>query len=643
MIREFPGMMQEYYVSRTREILRQRAERIKAVRSEDDAVKYRARVRRLIRKCFGRMPSKTPLRPRTVKTSDFGEYRLEHVIYESRPGFYVTCNLYLPQSAKDGEPAPGVLFTCGHSAEGKAYSLYSAASIRLVRAGYAVLSYDPINQGERDAYSLLNPDISVGRKSCCKGHNLMGKQLASFGEWFGAWRIWDGIRGIDYMLARPEIDGRSIGVVGQSGGGSLSAYLWASDRRLKMVASSCWATSYLLDIENGMPADNEQYPPGFLAAGLDKIDCFIARAGDPVCLLGQEKDFFDDRGLKQGYRELRRFHGLLGGKRHLCRLSMDKTVHGYTPSQQVVTVDFFNRALGRGKAPHDRKVNAPGEDVLKVTPDCNVDSYGSEPVYTLIKEKAEKTASKRKKPSKSALPTLVKRILKVRRPSARPHHRRLFENKGIREKTGQNIYRFTVESEPGIQCVLRHVCDGKTPFRMDPERKALLYLPNICSQQEIERMPGHRDRDDYWILDVRGTGESAVSSEDVFEFYGYDYMHNGYSLMYGESLLGARVYDVLSAVMLLRSEGAEQVRLAGRGQGAILACLAGALDEEIEKITVTGMPRSILEMTCAPLCMWPAVNFPEGILKYFDLPDICEYLGKRFTGSKPGGPERFGG
>ena len=57
-----------------------------------------------------------------------------------------------------------------------------------------------------------------------------------------------------------------------------------------MAASSCWTASYLRDLENGMPADDEQYPAGLLAAGVDKIDVFMARAGDPILMLGQEFD-----------------------------------------------------------------------------------------------------------------------------------------------------------------------------------------------------------------------------------------------------------------------------------------------------------------------------------------------------------------
>jgi cephalosporin-C deacetylase-like acetyl esterase len=70
-------------------------------------------VRDGIRTAFRPLPEKTPLNPRIWRTSDFEDFRIEHLTYESRPGFLVTANLYLPHQIN--EPIPGVLFTCGHS------------------------------------------------------------------------------------------------------------------------------------------------------------------------------------------------------------------------------------------------------------------------------------------------------------------------------------------------------------------------------------------------------------------------------------------------------------------------------------------------------------------------------------------------
>ena len=80
-------------------------------------------------------------------------YRVEKVIYESRPDHHVTANLYLPEGKP---PFPGVLVPCGHSANGKAAEAYQRACILMAKNGLAVLCYDPIGQGER--VQLLDDD-----------------------------------------------------------------------------------------------------------------------------------------------------------------------------------------------------------------------------------------------------------------------------------------------------------------------------------------------------------------------------------------------------------------------------------------------------------------------------------------------------
>ena len=251
---------------------------------------------------------------------------------------------------------------------------------------------DPAGQGERDIYSHVDTGGKLSCKTPCDAHNILGRQLHAGGEWFGTWRLWDGIRATDYLASRPEVDATKLAVTGQSGGGTLSAYLWAMDSRLRAVASSCWATSYLNDAENAMPADEEQYPPGWLAAGLDKIDFFNVRAGEPTLLLGQEQDFFDDRGLKSGYAELRRLHGLVGGDPATCVLSMDVKMHEYSDAAQLAMLTFFNRVFGK---PAPAPLRPVPEQNLQVTPQGDVWKAGSRPIPELDRKSTRLNSSHR--------------------------------------------------------------------------------------------------------------------------------------------------------------------------------------------------------------------------------------------------------
>ncbi len=233
----YPFPLEEYYIRRLRETYKARTKRLISIRTPDDLLRYQRSVRRALNAAFGRLPPKTPLNPTVWRISDWGDHRIEHVTFESRPGMLVTANLYLPVDAAG--PAPGVVFPCGHSANGKAHPVCSAACVRLVREGYAVLIYDPIGQGERDVYSHVDTQGRLSCQKCCDAHNVFGRQIHTAGEWFGAWRLWDGIRATDYLAGRPEVDATQLAVTGQSGGGTLSAFLWAMEPRFKAVASSC--------------------------------------------------------------------------------------------------------------------------------------------------------------------------------------------------------------------------------------------------------------------------------------------------------------------------------------------------------------------------------------------------------------------
>jgi cephalosporin-C deacetylase-like acetyl esterase len=638
--RDYPKGLEEFYIQRMRQTYRARRDLIAGIRTAAQARAYRDRCRKTIHGIFGPMPPKTPLNARTVKVSSFDGYTLDHVLFESRPDFLVSANLYLP-SNRTG-PVPAVLFTCGHSPNGKAWPLYVETCLRLVGEGYAVLSYDPISQGERNMYSWVQDPASPYRANCCIAHNVAGKQLAACGEFFGSWRAWDGIRGVDYLVSRPEVDAKRLGVTGQSGGGTLSSFLWALEPRLKMVASSCWCTSYLNDIENSMPADSEQYPPGFVAAGLDKIDFFMARAGEPALLLGQENDFFDDRGLKQGFRELRKIHGLVGAPAATCRLTMDTQKHAYSAPNQEAMVAFFNKAAGKPAPAPRPAITVLTDEVVKVTPLGDVHTQGSRYIKDLVADLAKDIVRARPSFALSDLPRRIKRVLKMRAPVKPPHHRRLFQQGQTREGTGQHVFRFVIEPAPGVSCLLRHVTGGDwNPYRLTPAADCHLYLPNLCSQVELDDPVLMKGISDFWMLDVRGLGEGALTSADPLEHYGHEYMMHGHALLYGESLLGDRLTDVLAAVNLLRAEGAKRVHLSGRGQGAILALLAGVLDSSIATVAASGAPDSILQMVCAPLNGWPSVNFPSGVLKQFDLPEVRQFLGKRLVACEAGNPECF--
>src|ERR1041384_6648366 len=213
-LNRLPRMVQEYFVGRVRQAEQLAEKRRAALQSKRDAEAYVREVRQKIQQCFGPWPEKTPLNPRVTGVVERDTYKIEKVIFESRPNFPVTANLYIPLDGRS--PRPGVVGTCGHSANGKAADAYQSFAQGLARQGYVCLMFDPIGQGERLQYvdASFKPRRGVGVSE----HLYAGNQQFLIGEFFGAWRAWDGIRALDYLLTRPEVDPKQGGVTGNSGG-----------------------------------------------------------------------------------------------------------------------------------------------------------------------------------------------------------------------------------------------------------------------------------------------------------------------------------------------------------------------------------------------------------------------------------------
>jgi dienelactone hydrolase len=242
-LNRFSRMVQEWFIEQVRAAEDKNKERLAGLKTKADAEAYVRSVQQRIAESFGPLPERTPLNAKITGKVERDTYRIEKVLFESRPGFPVTANLYIPhETAERKYPLPGVVGTCGHSANGKAAEAYQSFAQGLARQGYVVLIFDPIGQGERLQYvdENLKPKFGSGVSE----HLLAGNQQYLVGEFFGTWRAWDGIRALDYLLTRPEVDPMRVGVTGNSGGGTMTTWLCGLERRWTMAAPACFVTTF---------------------------------------------------------------------------------------------------------------------------------------------------------------------------------------------------------------------------------------------------------------------------------------------------------------------------------------------------------------------------------------------------------------
>ena len=288
---------------------------VAAINTRAAALTRQAKVRKLVLSLIGTFPAKTPLNAQVTGTTQADGFRIEKILFDSQPGFHVTALLYIPDGKADTK-LPAILMAPGHAATGKAGDYALAATF--ARNGFAVLSYDPIGQGERLQYpDPAHPGQSLASRPTGE-HGEAGLQPVLIGEAVAKYFVWDAMRAIDYLLTRPEIDPTRIGAEGCSGGGTITALTTALDPRIAVAGVACYTTSFDALLPTVGPQDGEQSIPGFIAGGppgkdatpLDFPDWIELAAPRPYGVLATYSDMFPFAGARTTVIEARRFYAL---------------------------------------------------------------------------------------------------------------------------------------------------------------------------------------------------------------------------------------------------------------------------------------------------------------------------------------------
>ncbi|MEQ6120830.1 alpha/beta hydrolase family protein [Reichenbachiella sp. MALMAid0571] len=333
-------------------------------------------------KIIGEYPQKTTLNAQVTEVLKKDGYRIEKIIYESKPGYYVTSAMYIPN--KVGKNAPAIFYACGHSKEGFRVGVYQHIIINLVKKGFVVFTIDPMGQGERFEYwdeqkqELMYPIPD-------HEHSYAGAQCLISGYSVANNFIWDAIRGIDYMLTRNEIDPARIGMTGRSGGGNITAYLGALDDRILATAPECYITSYEYLYKSIGPQCAEQNLYKMLEVGLDHADFLVARAPKPTMVISTTRDFFSIQGTRDSYQEARKMYKALGASEKLLMVE-DDSIHQSTLKNREAMYAFFQKYLKNPGSSQDIMVDIPTPKELKITETGQIlTTYKGETLFSLNK------------------------------------------------------------------------------------------------------------------------------------------------------------------------------------------------------------------------------------------------------------------
>jgi dienelactone hydrolase len=629
-LNRFPRMVQEYFVAQVRAAEAKGLAAKQALQTKADAEAYVQSVRAKIRTCFGPEPERTPLNPRVTGVVERDAYRIEKVIFDSRPGFPVTANLYLPTSRS--QRVPGVVGTCGHSTNGKAEKAYQSFAQGLARMGYACLIYDPLGQGERLQY--VKPDLTPRFGAGVTEHLIAGNQQFLVGEFLGMWRAWDGIRALDYLLTRPEVDPQQIGVTGNSGGGTMTTWLCGVEQRWSMAAPSCFVTTFRRNMENELPADTEQCPPQALALGLDHDDFLAALAPKPIIILGKERDYFDARGIEEAHARLRRLYELLGVPDSTA-VFIGPTTHGYTQENREAMYRWFNQVTKVSEATAEPPLTFEEDEQLWCTPKGQVAELGARTVFQFTRDKSQSLAATRGEVSGAALTQAVTDVLKLPRRIGTPDYRILRYLSARRYPLPQAV-AYAVETQPGIQTLVYRLY--QEPWFSRPPRtgpRAILYVAHMSSDAELREEPLIREvlkaepDSPVFTCDVRGIGESRPETCGVDSFhsrYGSDFFYAIHSLMLDRPYLGQKTHDVLSVLDWLASLGHTDVHLVAKGWGALAGTFAAVLHQSAKQVTLKNALTSYRDVAESEEYAWPLSALLPNVLAHFDLPDCYRAL-----------------
>jgi D-hexose-6-phosphate mutarotase len=349
----------------------------------------RAALRTKMIERMGGFPERTPLNAKVAGVVRRNAYRVEKVLFESRPGMFVTANLYLPDASRFNPPYPAAVELCGHADNGKHAPKYQRLAVMAAKNGLASFVVDPLGQGER----RQSPEDDAG--SPVENHLRMGVNAMLLGHNFAVFELWDAMRAMDYLDTRADIRHDGYGSMGNSGGGTQSVMLSAIDPRIKATATSCYLSNLHEQTRWRLLADCEQLIFGQLADGLNHA-AYPLLGGNPVLMLGRGDDMIPFSGTLATARLLQCVARNLGRSGWYDFFSSPGP-HGYNEQLMRQSVTYLVRQLRNETAVFDepefdtaKQDFGPAEQDLWVAPEGRVRSLdGFKSIYDSLNDELD--------------------------------------------------------------------------------------------------------------------------------------------------------------------------------------------------------------------------------------------------------------
>ncbi len=601
-------MMSDYLTALVDEQFAKRAALLAGLKTAEDWDRHAAFIRNSMATWTGSLPERTPLRARVTGRINRDRYTLEKILFESRPNFLVSANIYLPKDYSG--PRPAVLNVIGHSPAGKATEKVQRRAIAQARKGFVALVVDCIGQGERQVEDYAHVHSPPGN-----AHQIIGTQAFIAGTHVFNFMVWDVIRAVDYLVSRPEVDPTRIACTGCSGGGMMTTYVLAFEPRITVAVPACNPCTWSHRVHTNLGTDHEQVFFGAFAAGIDpRGDPLFCQVPKPLLINATSDDNLNPpSGVWDLSTWLYKAYSAHGTP-HKFHTTMVKAPHDYNKEQREVAYAWMLQWLG-GDASDFR------EDEFAVEKESDTWCTAKGSVYRQPKSRSPhdlvleylETHPPRQEMTRSELQASIKKVLGLN-DSVRKLHAEIGTS---RLAAGLKLTPLTIRPENGIvlpavwiESPKKHPT-GPVIIYLNDKGKSALVDENIILRIMLDK--GCR----VFAVDLRGTGETSPGMEGKF-----------WDFLAGRPIFGQRVADVRTVVRYLEHSGNDGsgIYVWARGVSAIYAVLSATLTDSITGLVLEEPLLTFEQVVTTKVPAYQHEIILPGVLEQFDLPQVYRAL-----------------
>lgn len=526
------------------------------------------------------LPEKTPLNAQITGTVERDDVVVEKLHFQSRPGLYVTANLWRPKVVRGKLPA--VVLFVGHYNRGRNghKTFMQDHGMWFARHGYVCLVYDSLERGELpgDHHGTISHGWWwwVARGFCPAGVEC-----------------WNAIRAIDYLVSRPETDPDRIAATGLSGGGAVTFWIAAADERVKCAAAASGMTDWESNVANQIARLHCDCMLPINTYGWEFTTVAALIAPRPLLFVNCDDDLgFPMAANRRIAARLRRIYGMYGQDRNFDDFVAHGPpgAHAYTPESRKAIFGWINHHLKGDDGPvTDVEDPRIPEESLRTFP--TDDLLPKDAINNIIDRSfvAQATVSPpaagQFEPWRQALLGRLRAISFRTFPDRIPPSDKSFR---------PNNYRFVDwERERGVQVrttessvfvnVLFQGLVSNEPLRDKP-----VTLVVLNEDESVEKLPDWAAAlvsadQPHVILAPRGVGQTAWTRQPA------NFIERAHILL-GRTIDQGRVWDVAAVARSVNGDG--PIKLIGRGQAGILGAYAALLEPSIQEVTVVDPPAS---------------------------------------------------